>query len=373
VTYWVVGECTTTLWGISLSERLRRTFDRLGLEPTDADRPGASIVLARADYVFEDRLIKALIDAPDRLVQINGVPVAAHVPSEGADAVAVLLSADKIDDSNAAPDLQLETPASLAGDYNEQLRKKLPPYAFAISDTSITEIEKATFGASYKGATDLVTKFLWPLPARIVTKWAALAGLTPNMVTTASLALVFVTMWLFMRGDFLLGCLVGWAMTFLDTVDGKLARVTLTYTKWGDVYDHGIDLIHPPFWWWAWWAGLQISPEPWLVAPLNAALGVIVVGYVLGRVLEGIFLWGFKFETHIWRPIDYFFRHITARRNPNLAILMVGALAGRPDLGFLTVAAWTVFSLGFHSLRLTQAVGLRLMGGRVASYLQQSG
>ena len=48
-------------------------------------------------------------------------------------------------------------------------------------------------------------------------------------------------------------------MTFLDTVDGKLARVTLRSSPFGNVYDHSIDLIHPPFWWWAWIVGLPAA------------------------------------------------------------------------------------------------------------------
>ena len=49
-------------------------------------------------------------------------------------------------------------------------------------------------------------------------------------------------------------------MTFLDTVDGKLARTTLTSSKWGDIFDHGIDLVHPPFWYVAWGAGPRRQP-----------------------------------------------------------------------------------------------------------------
>ena len=43
----------------------------------------------------------------------------------------------------------------------------------------------------------------------------------------------------------------------LDTVDGKLARCTITSSKIGEAIDHGIDLVHPPFWWWAWGVGLH--------------------------------------------------------------------------------------------------------------------
>jgi phosphatidylglycerophosphate synthase len=143
-------------------------------------------------------------------------------------------------------------------------------------------------------------------------------------------------------------------------VDGKLARVTLTSTTLGNVFDHGIDLIHPPFWYWAWLVGLGAVGLPleqaWLV------LAVVVGGYVLQRVQEGLFIALFKLEIHIWRPFDSWFRLITARRNPNLILLTLGALAGRPDWGMLAVAGWTVVSLLVHTVRIVQAVTARRSG-----------
>ena len=50
------------------------------------------------------------------------------------------------------------------------------------------------------------------------------------------------------------------------------------------------------------------------------------------------------------------FRQITARRNPNLLILTVFTLAGRPDWGLLAVAWWTVICLVLHGLQLGQAL-----------------
>jgi len=69
---------------------------------------------------------------------------------------------------------------------------------------------------------------------------------------------------------------------------------------------------------------------------------VVVIGYVIGRLLEGAFILLFQIETHCWRPIDSLFRTVTARRNPNMILLTVGTLAGRPDLGLVMVAIWTV-------------------------------
>src|SRR3546814_3958383 len=105
-------------------------------------------------------------------------------------------------------------------------------------------------------------------------------------------------------------------MTFLDTVDGKLARVTLTSSPIGNVFDHGIDLVHPPFWWWAWIVGLAHASFDLPASDL--VLGAIVGGYILQRIEEGIFIRCFQIQMHIWRPFDSRFRLITARRNPNL-------------------------------------------------------
>jgi len=136
-------------------------------------------------------------------------------------------------------------------------------------------------------------------------------------------------LWLFWRGQFGLGLVSAWMMTFLDTVDGKLARVTLTSSPIGIAFDHGIDLIHPPFRWWAWLVG--VGALGLAVSHAGLLLAVIGGGYVLQRVEEGIFLGLFKVEVHAWRSFDSFFRLITARRNPNLILLTLSALAGRPS------------------------------------------
>src|SRR3546814_17633961 len=97
------------------------------------------------------------------------------------------------------------------------------------------------------------------------------------MVTSASAALMLAALWLFWHGDQGWGLLAGWVMTFLDTVDGKLARVTLTATRFGYLFDHGMDVVHPPFWYAAWGFGLSPAamslPPAWLAAGLRSGAG----------------------------------------------------------------------------------------------------
>jgi phosphatidylglycerophosphate synthase len=380
----VIGRCDVTLWGLSPAERHARAFRRAGVstvlgEGQALPRQG-QLVMIRAEYVIAEELVRALVESPDVVLVVEGgktgeqIAVAAHVDAAQAEETAAFLGRGGFGPEDTVPaDLRVLGPVELGSQANIALRKRAVPFVLSLAERPLAEVEKQTFAAVYKGATDFVTKWCWPVPARWVTRWAAPRGISPNSVTTLSLVFVFLATYLFAEGHFLTGVIAAWFMTFLDTVDGKLARVTFTSSKWGNVYDHGIDLIHPPFWWVAWWYALQDIADPALLPSLELALWIVIVGYVAGRVLEGIFLHAFKIQTHIWRPLDSFFRTITARRNPNLAILMVGALLGRPDLGFLAIALWTVLCLVFHALRILQAALVRLRGGRITSWLNEPG
>jgi hypothetical protein len=76
-----------------------------------------------------------------------------------------------------------------------------------------------------------------------------------------------------------------------------------------------------------------------------------------------------KMHIHVWRPIDSKFRLITARRNPNMVILVAALLFGRPDVGLELIALWTIVSLIFHAVRLAQANALHDRGGKIVSWL----
>jgi phosphatidylglycerophosphate synthase len=188
-------------------------------------------------------------------------------------------------------------------------------------------------------------------------------------VTIIGLLLVILAGVLFAYGWYGWGLLAGWLMTFLDTVDGKLARVTVTSSKFGHYFDHITDLIHPPIWYILWGLGLGVSQYNFSGLSLGASFWLIVTGYVVGRLAEGVFLaWLGKFGIFCWRPIDSYFRLITARRNPCMILLTVGVLGGRPDWGLFAVTIWTVATSLFLIIRLLMAAKSRLVAGPIRSW-----
>jgi phosphatidylglycerophosphate synthase len=362
-----VGEATARIWGMTSAQRLSRIYRRVGLAEATAPS-GQDVVVVDAGWVFDESLIRALAGRPNvALVDDAGRVVAYNLPRDRAAAGLGALAEGK-DLSAVLGDAPRLTAMELGSAYNSELRKREPPVLERLTPDTVDAVEKRLFKGSYKGVTDLVTKYVWPAPARVVTRWCALAKLTPNMVTFASFLMVLAAFWLFWTGHYGWGLVCAWIMTFLDTVDGKLARVTLTSSKWGNVFDHSIDLIHPPFWWWAWYVGLG-------VLGFHRALRSAAAGrhrraaMWLQRVEEGIFLALFKVEMHAWRPFDSFFRLITARRNPNLLFLTATTLVGRPDVGFMLVAAWTAICLVVHAAQILQA--LIAPKGSVTSWLSR--
>jgi phosphatidylglycerophosphate synthase len=351
----ITGESSLRIWSLPAAERLRRLCRRAGaMAPVES---ADLVLLLRADWVYDDPLVRGLARQarPCSMWAENGSCVAMLVPPVRSDEAAVLLQ-----NGQAPADLPRLTAAQVAGQYNDALRKREPPYLLPLTADSLGAIEARVFAGSYKGVTDFVTLYLWPRPARAFTRICAQLGITPNMVTTASLVLVLLAMWAFWQGQYAWGLLAAWGMTFLDTVDGKLARVTLQSSPFGDIYDHSIDLLHPPFWWWAWVVGLASAGQP--LAPDSIALKVIIAGYILQRLEEGLFIKFFKMDMHVWQRFDSLLRLVTARRNPNLAILTIAVLFGRPDVGLNIVAVWVVVCLVLHAVRLLQAALARRSG-----------
>ncbi len=365
----LIASSTAQVWGMSSQERLGRQLARAGVTDvrtsTDGIAAEAGVVILRLDWAYEQRLIDELVARPNVMLAGGATPVAAHVTGAQTGAAVAALSGGP-----ALPGVATLDSEGLAGSYNRKLRKREIAYLIPLTDQTAADVEARSFAGSYKGVTDLVTKYVWPRPARVVTKWCAVRGITPNQVTLVGLVLVFAAFWAFWNGHYLSGLVAAWIMTFLDTVDGKLARVTMTASKFGDVMDHGIDLVHPPFWWWAWVVGLPASGHP--VAGAGAGAGVMIAiifgGYIAQRLEEGAFMRLFGMHMHVWRPFDSFFRLITARRNPNLIVLTVAALLGAPDWGMIVVCGWIVICFFVHLSQIVQAMLIRRHGA-VTSWL----
>ena len=359
-----VGSNPARLFGLDADERACRLASNAGLEPGSA-QAGRVSILANMDFAWDPAWLKVMAARPASVLMLDSRPVLANVP--------VGHSIAPVEQSMLGSDGSLDGLEQLdAHDTKvsyDELRKREQPFVLPLSPATAGEVEQAAYDASYKGVTDALTLYLWRKPAFHLTRWAAELGFTPNAVTGIGAILCLLAFFYFWFGQYWLGIAAGFVFMVLDTVDGKLARCTGASSKWGEAFDHGIDLIHPPFWWWAWTHGLAAYGRPLEPVYETMLLAAIVIGYVAQRVIEGIFIARFKMHIHVWEKIDSQFRLVTARRNPNMVILVAALLVGRPDTGLELVGLWTIVSLIFHIVRLAQAEMQAWRGVPVVSWL----
>ena len=359
-----VGSNGVRLFGLEPAERARRFAIKAGLDP---GATGGPVVLANLDHACDPAWFSHVAANPGIVLTFGGVPVLAHARDpRAAEAIAAAMSGN----AAALPgDHRVVSAETAGGLHSAQLRKREAPFVMRLTPGSADAAERASYDGAYKGVTDALTLYLWRRPAFYLTRWAAAAGLSPNLVTGVGAALCALAFYLFWVGQYWPGIAAGFVFMVLDTVDGKLARCTGTSSKWGNILDLGIDLVHPPFWWWAWAEGLDEYGTPLPRDQLYILLALIVGGYVVQRAVEGVFIRRFDMHIHVWQRVDSRFRLITARRNPNMVILVAAMLWARPDVGLVAVAAWTILSLIFHVVRLVQAEAVHASGRPVASWL----
>lgn len=369
----LIGESEIKIWGLSGRERLQRMLesnDGVKLVDQVEDIPDdVPVLFLFADNLFDPRVLTALLDAQEKcmLCTDKNEQVAVFTHSEEVERIYRVITSGG--HANTVSELSKLSIKDLKIDVQQNLKKKDLPYVLPITIRDTEQLESELFAQSYKGVTDLVTKWLWPFPAAHVTRLCIKNNWQPNDVTLLSYVFAALTCLFFYFGHFGVGLIIAWMMTFLDTVDGKLARVTVTSSRMGDVLDHGLDLVHPPLWYIAWGLGLAstvMAPET-----VQTFIWLMFIGYIGGRICEGIFeYWLAPFSVFIWQQWDSFNRLVTARRNPNLILLTLSWMIDRPDLGFIAIVLWHLISTGILGWRVFAGWQMRRKTGQLKSWLQ---
>jgi phosphatidylglycerophosphate synthase len=363
-----VGGNDVRVFGLTPKERATRFASKAKLRPVQQVPAEGAVIVADLAFAWDPAWLAHVRDHGALAVTYRGRPALVHcVDVAQADAVVAAIEAG----APLPPGFTSQDAEAQASLYNATLRKREDAYLVPLTPSAVRGIEKASYDASYKGVTDILTLYLWRGAAFHLTRWAAYMRMTPNMVTMIGIVLCVWAFFLFWGGQFAGGLVVGLIFMVLDTVDGKLARCTGTSSEWGNILDHGVDLVHPPFWYWAWGMGCAVpawglafgKTEFWII------MGVLVAGYAVQRAIEGAFIAAFRIHIHVWEWIDSRFRLITARRNPNFILLVASLIIARPDWGLIWVAWWTALSCIFHLVRLVQAYVAQSRGRGIVSWL----
>jgi hypothetical protein len=237
--------------GGSLQEHLSQTLQQ---------QPETPLLALEADAVVDARLLRHIGAQSGALVARGGEGAERTVVVRLESGASLAGPRDaqlcELADASLSQGTVRELPLQEVPAYIKKLRRDLPPYLFRVTDAAKRdEAERFLFWSNYKGSTDFFTKYVYPPLVWRMVRPLARWRVHPNVVTLISVVLTLWAVPLFARGQWVAGLLMAYSMSVLDSVDGKLARLTFRSSWWGNVLDHGLDLIHLPLWYFGWaWA-----------------------------------------------------------------------------------------------------------------------
>jgi phosphatidylglycerophosphate synthase len=314
---------------------------------------GRHVLVLDAQTLIDARLYDFVTAQPRDLAVEDGSAAMAWIADPTA------LAPDAADLRSALPPkLPRLTQAEFPG-FIRNLRRTLPFYLFRVTNAEErAKVERFLFWSNYKGSTDFLTRFVFPPFVWAAVRPLARLGVHPNWVTGLAVLLCFGAIPLWAHGHWALGFAAAYVMAVLDSVDGKLARLTFTASTLGNVMDHGTDILHPPFWYAAWAWGLAGGPR----GPVYALTLWMFGLYALDRLVAPIFRAMTQKSIHGYAPIDVAMRTFISRRNVNLPVFTVALPLGLGAEAIVLVVTWQAVCFGFHAVRCVQ-VALSLPRG----------
>ena len=140
---------------------------------------------------------------------------------------------------------------------------------------------------------------------------------------------------------------MAYGMSVLDSVDGKLARLTFTDSRArqfaGPRPRHGASAALVL----AWAYGSGIATEGWS-SPLGQGAIAIFVFYVVDRLVLKIYPYVFKRAFHTHSRMDGLVRSFIARRNISLPLFTWADLIGLGREAFFLIVAWQAATTLYH-------------------------
>lgn len=243
--------------------------------------------------------------------------------------------------------------------YILKLRATLKPYMIRLkSEKDIDKAEKYLYNSVYKGVTDIMVKYVYKFPARIITSMLSKTTITPNNVTFLSSLFAFISIPLYATGYMGFGLLVCYIHSLLDVVDGKLARLTYRISNTGNILDHGSDWISLPLWVSAigWHLSDSLFSGEFFIYSI-----LFIIAYIVNRLVFWLFLRVQKKPLGDFRKLDRYIRLFPgARKQASLVILLIGYFLNMNELFFKILVIFTILSSIFYIIRFLQFMPLAL-------------
>ncbi len=163
---------------------------------------------------------------------------------------------------------------------------------------------------TFKGAMDFIATYIYRIPVRGLVRVLAPTRITPNFVTTISVICSFAAIPLFATGWLWTGLAIAFMFIIADSLDGKLARLTIGLSKVAGNVDYFTSPMFEACYYVAW--GWYLSEGDFSTLPGKFSL-LLFCFFGLDKIMTSIF--GLRFRHYLF---DYKMRdshfHLIAGR-----------------------------------------------------------
>jgi len=393
----------TSLFGISLLERLLRTLQRCGFRdaviltnskevkdhlaapswarsnlaltfqnpkgamvsvqdiPVEPDR----VLLVSGDYYYDSRLLDALTTQNTTAVLVDSAPPSQCVSlwrneSKLIGEAALLHRSwlaqqdpastvfDRVVSCSRLGTIQ-ECDAATMPTYLADLRKDVRPVFFPLpSRDFLPAAEGFVRDRAQNGILDIPGQLDSPIEDWIVARLCH-TTITPNQITLLTILIGMAVTILFATGHLWWGILFAYAIEVLDGVDGKLARTKVETTAAGN-WEHAFDFLIQV----SWWSALAFHFEKEGLRFAYVLLLLLVGSDVLGQLARRVVITATGRSLDDSSDFDRFMRRIGARRNINIWILAGALLIDQAKNGFVLICWWAVATAAIQLIRALQ-------------------
>ncbi len=304
------------------------------------------LILLEGNGLYDERLISALISSKKAIWIKDGerdVPLAARLNADHIQSITT--SAEITEILKKLEQFEIR----LMSNYVRFLRRSVVPMMLKLGpDSDKRAIENTMYANSFKGTMEFIAVYGYRLPVRELTRLCARTPITPNMITAAALICSFGAIPALALGWLWTGLIMAAGFIIFDSLDGKLARMTIRLSKAADRFDHLTSLPTRTGWYLA--LGWHLSN-----GAFNSNIGIACLIYTLTPYIDK--LTGVIFNAKFGRsPLDYTaldakVHLFTVRRN-DIFLLIFGMFFGFVHTAYMIAAVWALMTWIWHLYRL---------------------
>ncbi|KAB2877964.1 CDP-alcohol phosphatidyltransferase family protein [bacterium] len=317
------------------------------------ERNEKSIIFLEGNVIYDERILSALIASDKATVVKDGqrhVPLAVRLDATQIRDISTSTgsihdSLTKLTDSGQLERLEIQSMQN----YIRFLRRSVPPMLVKLnSENEIRSIENAMYANSFKGTMEFVAVYGYRIPVRELTRLTAKTPITPNLVTAAAQICSFGAIPFLAYGWLWTGLLLAAGFIIFDSLDGKLARMTIRLSKAADKFDHLTSAPTRMGWYFAigWYlSNGNLSSEIMPFALAYAAMPVI------DKLTGAIFNAKFGRSPLDYTPLDGKVHLFTVRKN-DIFLMLIAMIFGFIQTAYIVAACWAVLTWIWHLYRL---------------------